>query len=308
MNDADRRERRVDILTPHGFSQMNYYEWGDPANRNVLICVHGLTRNGRDFDALAREMSRDFRVLCPDVPGRGNSDWLRDPNDYVFPVYAGALTALIARADPATLSWVGTSMGGLLGIAMAGQPGSPIRRLVINDVGPQLEKAAVERIGDYVGADPKFATFGDLEAHIRAISAPFGPLTDEQWRFLSDTSARQLPDGQWSLKYDPGIAIPFRVAQDQSPVLWALWDAIACPTLLLRGARSDLLSPDAARQMTMRGPKPALVEFPGIGHAPMLLDSAQIAPIAAFLRGSHPDAGGESAGPSPTIASNRSTS
>jgi pimeloyl-ACP methyl ester carboxylesterase len=279
-----RRARQLDILSPHGFSRMNYYEWGDPENGDVVICVHGLTRNGRDFDALAGALAADFRVIAPDIPGRGLSDWLRDPNDYVFPVYLGALTALIARADPRSLGWVGTSMGGLLGLVLAAQPGTPIKRLVLNDVGPQIEPVAIERIGQYVGAAPQFATFDDLEAHIRAISAPFGPLTDAQWRHLSETTARQLPDGRWALRYDPGIAVPFRTAQDQSPVLWALWDAIKCPTLLLRGVQSDLLSAATAASMTQRGPKPALVEFAGIGHAPMLMEPEQIAPIAAFLR------------------------
>ena len=283
MND-NRRENTLDILTPHGFSRMNYYEWGDPANGNVVICVHGLTRNGRDFDALAAELATDFRIISPDMPGRGKSDWLREPNDYVFPVYLGALTALIARANPESLAWVGTSMGGLLGMAMAGQPGTPITRLVMNDVGPQIEPAAIARIGEYVGADPKFATFDALEAHIRAISAPFGPLTDAQWRYLSETSARQLPDGSWSLRHDPGIAVPFGIVQDQSALLWALWDSIACPTLLLRGVHSDLLSAATAKSMTARGPKPALIEFDDVGHAPMLLEPKQIAPIAAFLR------------------------
>jgi pimeloyl-ACP methyl ester carboxylesterase len=284
-DDRRRRENTLDILTPHGFSRLNYYEWGDPANRNIVICVHGLTRNGRDFGALAAALAPDFRVLSPDMPGRGKSDWLRDPNDYVFPVYLGALTALVARANPVSLAWVGTSMGGLLGMAMAGQPGTPIGRLVINDVGPQIEQAAVARIGDYVGADPKFDSFAALESYIRAISAPFGPLTDAQWRELSETSARQLPDGRWALRYDPGIAVPFRAAPaDQSPLLWALWDAIKCPTLLLRGAHSDLLSAATAAAMTGRGPKPRLIEFGDVGHAPMLLDPAQIAPVAAFLR------------------------
>ncbi|MEP6701446.1 MAG: alpha/beta hydrolase [Betaproteobacteria bacterium] len=284
MNVGERRERQLDILSPHGFSRMHYYEWGDPANAEVVICVHGLTRNGRDFDALAGAIADDFRVICPDIPGRGKSDWLRNPNDYVFPVYLGALTALIARADATSLAWVGTSMGGLLGIALAAQQGSPISRLVINDVGPQIEPGAIERIGQYVGADPKFTSLAELEAHVRAVSAPFGPLTDAQWRHLSETTARELPDGRWALRYDPGIAVPFRTAHDQSAALWALWDAIACPTLLLRGAQSDLLSAATAQQMSMRGPKPRIVEFAGVGHAPMLLDDAQIAPVAAFLR------------------------
>ena len=284
MNAATFRERVVDVLSPHGFAAMHYYEWGDPANRDVVICVHGLTRNGRDFDALAQTLCADFRVLCPDVPGRGHSDWLRDPNDYAFPIYAGMLSALIARADAQSLSWVGTSMGGLLGIVLASQPGTPIGKLVINDVGPVIEPASLQRIGAYVGSDPVFETFAELESHIRFVSAPFGKLTDAQWRYLSETTARVLPDGRWKLKYDPGIAVPMRAAQqDQRARLWALWDAIGCPTLLLRGAQSDLLSAETAREMTRRGPQPALIEFPNVGHAPMLLEVEQIAPVAAFL-------------------------
>jgi pimeloyl-ACP methyl ester carboxylesterase len=284
MSNNSFRERQLDFLSPHGFGSMHYYEWGDPANGHVVMCVHGLTRNGRDFDALAQELSGRFRVICPDMPGRGKSNWLRDPNDYVFTTYVGALTALIARADLESLSWVGTSMGGLLGMVLAGQPGTPIGKLVINDVGPVIEPSALQRIGSYVGANPVFATFAELEAHIRFVSAPFGSLTDSQWRQLSESTARPFPDGRWALNYDPGIATPFRTAQDQSALLWALWDAITCPTLLLRGAQSDLLAPATAREMAARGPKPALIEFPGVGHAPMMLDASQIAPVAAFLR------------------------
>jgi pimeloyl-ACP methyl ester carboxylesterase len=279
------RERQIDFLSPHGFGRMHYYEWGDPANGHVVVCVHGLTRNGRDFDALAQELSRSFRVVCPDMPGRGKSDWLRDPNDYVFTTYVGALTALIARVNPQSLAWVGTSMGGLLGIVLAGQPGTPIGKLIINDVGPVIEPSALQRIGLYVGANPVFASFAELEAHIRFVSAPFGPLADSQWRQLSETTARRLPDGRWALNYDPGIAVPFHAAQDQSALLWESWDAITCPALLLRGAQSDLLAPATAREMAARGPAPALIEFSGVGHAPMMLDAAQIAPVAAFLRG-----------------------
>lgn len=285
MQDITFRERTMDCLSPHGFGRLHYYEWGDPDNPDVVMCVHGLTRNGRDFDALATELSAQFRVVCPDMPGRGKSDWLRDPNDYVFTTYAGVLAALIARADPRSLSWVGTSMGGLLGIVLAGQPGTPIGKLVINDVGPLIESSALQRIGTYVGAAPVFATFAELEAHIRFVSAPFGSLTDPQWRQLSASTARELPEGRWALNYDPGIAVPFRAPQDQSALLWSLWDQINCRALLLRGAQSDLLSSATAREMAGRGPRPALIEFPGVGHAPMLLDLSQIEPVAAFLRG-----------------------
>ena len=275
----------VIFSSAHGFGQMRYVEWGARDNDRVVVCVHGLTRNGRDFDALAEELSSDFRVLCPDIPGRGQSDWLRNPNDYNFVTYIGALTALIARANVASVAWVGTSMGGLLGIAIAGQPGTPIGCLVVNDVGPAIEAVALQRLGTYVGADPTFATFDELETYIRTVSAPFGPLPDSQWRHLTETTARQLPDGRWKLRYDPGIAVPFRTATDQSPILWALWDAIRCPTLLLRGALSDLLSAATAKEMSERGPRPGVIEFEHVGHAPMMLDADQITPVAAFLRG-----------------------
>ena len=278
------REDELTISTAHGFVRMRYVEWGALGNDRVVICVHGLTRNGRDFDALARALP-DFRVICPDMPGRGRSDWLRDPNDYNFVTYVGALTALVARAGVPTVSWVGTSMGGLLGIAMAGQPGSPVSRLVVNDIGPFVEPAAIERLKTYVGADPTFDTYEALEQYIRQVSATFGPLTDGQWRHLAETTAQQRDDGRWGLRYDPGIAVPFRNSVDQSAAVWAMWDRISCPTLLVRGAESDLLSQATAASMTSRGPKPALIEFEGIGHAPTLLDDDQIGPVAHFLRG-----------------------
>jgi pimeloyl-ACP methyl ester carboxylesterase len=270
-------------LSAHGFHRVVYREWGEPANPRVLVCVHGLTRNGRDFDTLAAALADRLRILCPDMPGRGDSEWLRDPNDYAFPTYLGALTAMLAHAHVDQVAWVGTSMGGLLGMAMAAQAETPIKRLVMNDVGPVIEPAALARIASYVGQDPRFDSFAALEAHIREVSAPFGRLSDAQWETLARTSARELPDGRWRLKYDPGIAVPFRAASSQPAGLWPLWDAIRCPTLLLRGAESDLLSPATAAAMRARGPRPDMIEFAGVGHAPMLLTTEQIAPVAAFL-------------------------
>jgi len=280
------RERHFRSLSPHGFHRVAYRDWGHPLCPRVVVCVHGLTRNGRDFDALATALDDRFRLLCPDMPGRGDSDWLADPNDYVFPTYLTVLTALLAHADVERVAWVGTSMGGLLGMVMAAQPNSPVKRLVLNDVGPALAPAALVRIAGYVGLDPVFDSFSALEAHIRSVSAPFGALTDAQWTDLAQSSARQTADGRWRLKYDPGIAVPFRSANVAAPDLWTVWDAITCPTLLLRGAESDLLSAETAAAMQTRGPKPRLVEFPRVGHAPMLLDREQITPVAAFLEGS----------------------
>ena len=279
------RERSFRSLSPHGFHRVAYREWGHPACPRVVVCVHGLTRNGRDFDALASALSDRFLLICPDMPGRGDSEWLPNPTDYVFPTYLAALTALLAHADVERVAWVGTSMGGLLGMVMAAQRDTPVTRLVINDVGPVIEPVALARISGYVGRDPVFDSFAALEAHIREVSAPFGALSDAQWTDLARSTARQTADGKWRLKCDPGIAIPFRTATPATTDLWAVWDAVRCPTLLLRGAESDLLSPDTAAAMRGRGPKPRFVEFPGVGHAPMLLAPEQIAPVAAFLEG-----------------------
>jgi pimeloyl-ACP methyl ester carboxylesterase len=278
------RERHFRSLSPHGFHRVVYREWGHPLCPRVVVCVHGLTRNGRDFDALAMALCDRFRLLCPDMPGRGDSEWLPDANDYVFPTYLTTLTALLAHADVEQVAWVGTSMGGLLGMVIAAQRNTPVTRLVLNDVGPVIAPAALVRIGSYVGLDPVFESFAALEAHIREVSAPFGALSDAQWTELARTTARQSADGRWRLKYDPGIAAPFR-SSAAPPDLWMVWDAIRCPTLLLRGAESDLLSPQTAAAMRARGPKPRMVEFPNVGHAPMLLTPEQIAPVAAFLEG-----------------------
>jgi pimeloyl-ACP methyl ester carboxylesterase len=277
------RTRHLDSLSPHGFHRVAYYEWGDPANANVVICVHGLSRNGRDFDVLGEALAPTHRTLAIDIPGRGQSQWLADPNDYVFPVYLTALTALIARSGAERVAWVGTSLGALLGMVMAAQPNTPVQRLVINDAGPLIEPAAIARIREYVGLDPTFASYAEAEAYIRAISAPFGALTDAQWEHLTRSSVAQRPDGRWGSRYDPGIALPFRTSA-APPDLWPVWDAIRCPTLVLRGAQSDLLSPATAAQMASRGPKARILEVPGVGHAPMLLSPDQYEPVAQFIR------------------------
>ena len=256
---------------------------GRSGNPRVVICVHGVGRNARDFDDLAAALAGTHRVLSVDMPGRGRSAWLADPNDYVFATYLTVLTALIARSGAETVGWVGTSMGGLLGIMMAAQPQTPVARLVVNDVGPAIEPAALERIRGYFGLDPTFATYDEIARYIRTVSAPFGPLTDAQWERLTVSNVRQRADGRWGLAYDPGIAVPFRAAA-APPDLWPLWDAIRCPTLVLRGKESDLLSAETAAAMTARGPRPTLIEFAGVGHAPMLLSSEQIAPVVRFLQ------------------------
>ena len=274
--------RQLSCLGLHGFHRLHYYEWGDPANSKVVICVHGLTRNGRDFDDIARALSSDYRVLCPDVAGRGKSEWLTHKEDYAYPVYCADMAALIARSGAQTVDWIGTSMGGLIGMLLAAQPNSPIRKLVMNDVGPFIPKASLERLSTYVGKPVSYDSFEAFEQYIRVVSASFGPLTDTQWRHLTETTARRLDNGRWGTNYDPAIALPFtRPIADV--VLWPFWDQVRCPTLLLRGRESDLLLSETACEMTTRGPKAKLVEFAGIGHAPMLMAQSQIAIVREFL-------------------------
>ena len=272
-------------LSSKGFHRMHYYDWGDPGNSRVVICVHGLTRNGRVFDFLAQALSGDFRIVCPDVAGRGRSDWLESKQDYGYAQYMADMTALVARVTAGaekTIYWVGTSMGGLLGIIMAAMPKNPIRKLVVNDAGMLVPKAALERLALYVGKDPRFATLDALEAHVRHISAPFGALSDEQWRHLTVHSAKQHADGTWGFRYDPAIANAFSGELNDID-LSAYWDAVRCPTLLLRGADSDIVLRATAEAMTQRGPKATLVEFQAVGHAPMLMSDEQVTAVRDFL-------------------------
>ena len=277
------RERHLRSLSAHGFHRVVYYEWGERDNPDVVVCVHGIGRNGRDFDVLAEALASTHRVLAPDMPGRGKSEWLRNPLDYIAPTYLTTLTALICASGAEDVTWVGTSMGALLGIMAASLPETPVKRLVVNDAGPVLDPAAIARIGQYFGTDPTFASYDELAAYVRTISAPFGPLTDAQWEHVTRTNARQRDDGKWGVGYDPAIAIPFR-AQPTAANLWPLWDAIRCPTLVLRGALSDLLASETAREMTERGPKPRVIEFAGVGHAPMLLARDQVDAVVDFVR------------------------
>lgn len=267
---------------------MAYQEWGDPLNPNVLLCLHGVTRVSDDFDKLALALSDIYRVVCPDVVGRGRSDWLRDPQYYVLPQYVSDIVTLLARLNAETVDCVGTSMGGLIGMILASLKGTPLRRLVLNDVGPALNAAALDRIGAYIGQPLQFAELDQLAAYIREISESFGPHSEQEWRKLASDVARQDADGQWILHYDPALALPLRAATAESrqhaeAIMWAAYDAITCPTLLLRGAESDLLTPAAAHAMTQRGARARLAELPGVGHAPTLLHADQIGLVKYFL-------------------------
>ena len=281
------RLRHVQCLDTRGLHRMAYWEWGDAANPRVLVCAHGLSRQGRDFDTLARAMCREYRVVCPDVVGRGQSDFLADPMGYQIPAYVADMVTLLARLDAATLDWVGTSMGGLIGMGLASLPGSPISRLVLNDIGPTLSTQALTRIGTYLGVPAHWATLDEAADAMWSISATFGPHTREQW--LALTRPMLKPDGSgFKLHYDPNIAVPFqRITPDMAAageaMLWHSYDAVTCPTLLLRGADSDLLSHDTATRMTQRGPRARLVEFPGVGHAPTLVAADQVVAVREFL-------------------------
>lgn len=276
--------RRLSCLGKDGFHDMAYWEWGAPDAPRTAICVHGLARNGRDFDSLAAALvDADFRVVCPDIVGRGESGRLRDPLDYGLLQYRSDLAALIARLDVAEVDWVGTSMGGLIALISASLPGQPIRRLVLNDVGPFVPEAALERIGGYVGRDLVWPDLGAAEAAMRELYAPFGLATDAQWRRFTEISVRPRPEGGWGRNYDLRIADAFSAAPLQDIDLWAQWDLLEVPVLALRGAHSDLLLPETAAEMTRRGPRAHLLEFPGCGHAPALIERAQVAPIVEWL-------------------------
>lgn len=282
--------KSVQCLSPVGLHQMAYKEWGNASNPNVLVCVHGLTRVSDDFDALAKVLANDYRVICPDVVGRGRSDHLRDPQFYQVPQYVSDMVTLIARLDVESVDWFGTSMGGVIGMALASLPENPVRKLLLNDIGPSIDADALARIGEYVGQKVQFGTFDEAWQYVRAISLSFGAHSDEQWRKLASDVMRQNAEGQWTFVYDPGLALPFKATTAQSAQLdeqrlWAAYDAIRCPTLVVRGADSDLLSRETAAAMSQRGPKAKVVEIAGVGHAPTFLSDAQIAIAKNFFLG-----------------------
>jgi pimeloyl-ACP methyl ester carboxylesterase len=284
---SEPRLNHVQCLAGGALHRMAYWEWGDPANRNVVVCVHGISRQGRDFDTLAQALADRYRVVCPDIVGRGRSDWLDDPRLYAIAQYISDVVALLARLDADAVDWVGTSMGGLIGIGVAALRGSPLRRLVLNDVGPTIEASALARIGAYLGAPLRWDSVEAATDYVQSISASFGPHTREQWLTLTRPMLA-LEDGRYRLHYDPRIGEPLRAMTPEfaalgEAALWAAYDAIRCPTLLLRGAESDLLRRDIALAMTERGPRARLHEFAGVGHAPMLVVPDQLAVVREFL-------------------------
>ena len=290
----------VNCPDANGQHRMAYWQWGEANSDHVIICAHGLSRQGRDFDVLAQALCDaapgKLRVVCPDVAGRGKSDWLKNPMGYQIPQYAADMLALIAQLQPKTLDWVGTSMGGLIGMVICGQPDLPlpvqIRKLILNDVGPALEWQAIQRIGQYLGKTGQFETVQQAADAMWAVSSSFGPHTPEQWLALSQAMVKPSGTGGtgFTLHYDPTIAIPFDTATEESTkqgetMLWALYDNIKAQTLITRGLESDLLSVATAQAMTQRGPKAQLVEFAGVGHAPMFVVADQVKAAVNFLVG-----------------------
>jgi len=282
--------RRVQCLDGRGLHRMAYWQWeqADGASDRVLVCVHGVSRQGRDFDILARAMQDGWRVVCPDVVGRGESDRLADPAAYLLPTYVADMVTLLARLDAKTVHWFGTSMGGLIGIAMAALPGSPISRLVLNDVGPAIDPAGIARIAAYLGLPLTWASEDEAADYLQSISPGFGPHSREQWMALTRPMLRREGD-RIRLHYDPAIGVPLRAmtpaaASAGEAALWGAYDAIRCPTLVLRGADSDVLAPATAAAMAARGPKARVHEFAGVGHAPTIVAADQVAVVREFLQ------------------------
>lgn len=306
------REHSLRCLGSNGFHRIAYTEWGDPDNPRIVICVHGLTRNRHDFDHLAARLAGEFRVVAMDVAGRGDSEWLADKGDYRFGQYQADAAALIARvsaprlpswvarvrghtdATPVQIDWIGTSMGGLIGMLLAAQRNTPIRRLVLNDVGPLVPWSGLMRLNGNAGHSHRFASLEEVESYLREVCSAFGTLADEQWRYLALHGSRQLADGGLALNYDPDIVRGLRSGSAldmprgdrllEGVDLWPVWDRVRCPTLVIRGAESDVLTRRIADEMQTRGPATTLIELPGVGHAPALMDAAQIEPIRRFLR------------------------
>jgi pimeloyl-ACP methyl ester carboxylesterase len=309
MSKADLSKPRLDYVmcaSPAGLHRMAYWEWGDPENDRVLLCVHGLTRTGRDFDTLAARLGSTYRVVCPDIVGRGKSDWLVNPASYVVPQYAADILTLIARLRPARMDWLGTSMGGLIGLALIGSEamsralrpdrgafGLPpdltvsFEKIVLNDIGPTLSLDGLARIGQYVGKPMQFETFAQAVDYVRAVSPGFGPHSQSQWEDLTRHVVNQQGT-HWIKHYDLRMAEPFALQTESAvkaseALLWAAYDSIAVPLLVVRGEQSDLLLADTARQMLARNLHARLFEVAGVGHAPTFQSDDQIDPVEQFL-------------------------
>ncbi|MFT0849938.1 alpha/beta hydrolase [Achromobacter sp. F4_2707] len=296
----------VMCASPAGMHRMAYWEWGDPHNDKVLLCVHGLTRSGRDFDVLAARMAKEYRVVCPDVVGRGHSDWLINPSYYAIPQYVSDMLTLIARLKPGRLDWVGTSMGGLIGMGLAAglatsaalRPAKPeprlsndqtltLGRMVLNDIGPTINDSGLARISEYVGKEEIFDSFEQAVEYVKSVSQGFGPHDSAGWQALTRHIFNQ-EDGKWRKHYDLRIAEPIAqqdatVLKGAEAVLWAGFESLAEPVLVIRGETSDLLTEQGLQEMQKRNVLARGLTFPGVGHAPTLRSDDQVEAVAAFL-------------------------
>ncbi|MBL8287849.1 MAG: alpha/beta hydrolase [Rubrivivax sp.] len=267
--------------------EIHFMDWSagnGAADGETVIAWHGLARTGRDMDAIAAHLAQRYRVICPDTLGRGLSQWSPDPaNEYCLAFYEKTAVALLDHLGVRECHWLGTSMGGAIGLkAAAGALRGRIKRLVLNDIGPELAAAAVQRIRSYAGSPPSFATVSELEAYFRTVYKPYGWLSDAQWRLLTESSTRRLPDGRVTPHYDPAMVQQF-IHHPDDYRQWDAWDSLALPVLCLRGETSDLLLPEVAEAMRSRGPRAVVVTIPGCGHAPALNTPEHFALVERFL-------------------------
>jgi pimeloyl-ACP methyl ester carboxylesterase len=268
--------------------EISYTEWGDKNNPRVIFCAHGLTRQSRDFDVIANTLQSTHRVICPDIVGRGESDWLKLSSNYVYSRYVQDSLQLIESLGVGCVEWIGTSMGGLIGMMLAAMPSSPIARLVINDIGPFIPLKPLLGIGEYVGQASDFDSLTESENYLRQIHSGFGDLTDAHWATITKHSVRRNDDGTYALKYDPLIRLAFKNIEADVD-LWSIWQAVTQPVLVLRGEHSTLFERATAERMLLRDEATSLVEFPAVGHAPMLMDNHQISTVRQWLMSRNTD-------------------
>lgn len=272
----------VRCLNAIGFHNMVYHEWGSQDNERVIICVHGLARNSRDFDEIAKVLARDYRVICPDIVGRGDSDWLPSGLEYALPQYLNDITTLIARLNVKKVDWIGTSMGGIIGMCLAALPNSPINHLVLNDIGAFVPATALQRISGYLG-DKRFSDLAEVEGYMRETYLSFKNLNDSQWQHLAKYGSKLVENGDYRLHYDPAIAEATANNSTEDINLWPIWAGINIPQLLIWGEESDVLEGETVRNMQAND-KLELFTVPGIGHVPSLMEEEHIERIQCWLR------------------------
>lgn len=288
-------------FSAEGFHRIIYYEWNSSKTADTLLCVHGMTRVGRDFDYLAQALQPHYHVICPDMVGRGKSDRFKNKDSYKIEQYLSDLTALIARLNISSLDWLGTSMGGILGMIIAAQSNTPVRRLILNDVGAQMPESAVKRILSYAGIKTHFPTREQAEAFLRLIYTPFGIIEKEYWQHLFQHSLVDDPKGGYTLNYDPQVVGAVEEKNQPHFKLWDFWDKIKCPVLVIQGEDSDILTDDILSLMRKRGPLFDLIKIPHCGHVPMLIEQKQIALVKNWLESTHAQIGDENSSQVPHL-------